>query len=152
MGSLTAGWQTVPKSTPQAAFKRSSSLTNKAVDKFWRARHNSIREHLEEAQMAAFFMDPSKIEMNDDDYDIKQSTISLPSAPTLNGPQEEGMGKKADWWTKSKFAYLNDPPLMNDTKQSKYTAQFEVALKGGNIIPNRGNAVLKAKSSSFYLF
>ncbi|KAL2620880.1 hypothetical protein R1flu_001085 [Riccia fluitans] len=119
MGSLMAGWQTLHKNTPQAALERSSSLTNQQVNKFWKARNNLIKEHLEEAQMAAGFIEPSKFEMNDDSYDIKKSTVNLASAPTLKGPQDEAMGKKVDWWTKSKSAYLNEPPLMNDTKQSR---------------------------------
>ncbi|BBN14140.1 hypothetical protein MPTK1_6g09190 [Marchantia polymorpha subsp. ruderalis] len=154
MGSLMAGWQTKPRNAQQAALKRStSSMTNDEVTRYWRAKENSIKEHLEEAQMAAgFFKAYQKFEMNDDSYDIKEGAVSLlPSAPTLNGPQDAGKGRKADWWTKSKFAYLNEPPLVNEGKQNRYLAQFEVATKGrDNVIAARARCLLNANSACFY--
>ncbi|KAG6541417.1 hypothetical protein Mapa_017195 [Marchantia paleacea] len=155
MGSLMAGWQTKPKNAQQAALKRStSSMTNDEVTRYWRAKENSIKEHLEEAQMAAgFIKSHKKFEMNDDSYDIKEGAVSLPSAPTLNGPQDAGKGRKADWWTKSKFAYLNEPPLVNEGKQYKYLAQFDVAVKGrDSVIAARTRCLLNSNSASFYIY
>ncbi|BBN05109.1 hypothetical protein MPTK1_3g10380 [Marchantia polymorpha subsp. ruderalis] len=114
MGSLMAGWQSKPLDARQSFKRSTSSLTNDEVKRFWRAKQNSIRRHLREATSSS-----------SDGSDFDQS--SPPLTPTSSGMtfEEPSSFEKADWWTMSKWAFLNQPPI-SDTTQSKYRAQFEV--------------------------
>jgi hypothetical protein len=105
--------------------KRSkSSLTKEEVDRFWRSKKLLVQQHLDEANKDAALsprMNMAKALTNEMDaqQNLADTAVLSTSLPDINPA----------WWTKSKWAFLNDPPTLN-IKQAKYVAQFDVATVG----------------------
>lgn len=125
MGSLMAGWSTSPSRSADAMKRSSSSLTKEEVERFWRSKKLLVQEHLDEAHKDAAVSPRMRI--------ARQMTEDMDAQQKLN--EAEGVSlslpdiSSRAWWTKSKWAFLNDPPTI-EVKQTKYVAQFDVAALG----------------------
>ncbi|KAG6553304.1 hypothetical protein Mapa_005038 [Marchantia paleacea] len=137
MGSLMAGWQT-NRCDAQAALKRTtSSMTKTEVERFWRSKRNAIKRHLRfiEAQQDAEELDQRSSNSSGSYTD----STSPPSTPTASSLPNALSGRQA-WWTKSNWAFLNEPPIL-ENKKNRYTPQFDV-------VENCGNASLVRRRNS----
>ncbi|EEF31745.1 uncharacterized protein LOC8267702 [Ricinus communis] len=99
------------------------SVTNQEIAKFWRKKRTEEEGHLLAAIKAAARIRARNLteedyrqfedSLKDDDDDTKDSKLDKKSNATLNKDEENKevrIGIK-DWWTKSKYAYLNQPAL-----------------------------------------
>ncbi|KAG6543338.1 hypothetical protein Mapa_015252 [Marchantia paleacea] len=136
MGSLMAGWRTQSSGQPM---KRShSSLTKNDIDKFWRVKQSAFRRHLRQAQKDAFMArsitiaedagSESGLTCSDNGESDDDVTTTTPTSGKSSTNEA-----KIDWWTKSRWAFLNEPPIIGK-KHDRYTAQFH--LEGMNSDPD----------------
>lgn len=123
MGSLLPGWSTSPSNADKAMKRSSSSLTKEEVEKFWKTKRLLVQEHLEEANKDAAISPRTRIARAISDEIEAQQRSAEPGGISMSLPEA------SSWWTKSKWAFLNDPPTV-DIKQSKYVPQFDVASLG----------------------
>ncbi|KAL1207181.1 hypothetical protein V5N11_036347 [Cardamine amara subsp. amara] len=79
------------------------SITNKQIKKFWRQKQIIEEEHLFAAIKAAARVRARNL--SQEDYKRFEESLDMDDLET-----EDHQGLK-DWWTKSKYAYLNQPAL-----------------------------------------
>jgi hypothetical protein len=123
MGSLMAGWNSPVLHSRRESCKGSISLTKQAIESFWETKR-VIEElcalaewALAEKQGKLLLMQTSETEEEIENKPEEQETISF--------------GIK-DWWTKSSYAFLNQPPLMTMDGVPKY--RFSAQYLQGNIV------------------
>ncbi|KAE9600102.1 hypothetical protein Lal_00045656 [Lupinus albus] len=122
MGSLMAGWGSKP-----ATLKRNRSLTKEEINAFWISKKKIEEEHLR-----AICNVSETIEKKNGPGKKLQKSISMPF-PRLKESLDTHVDtslehlkiKKNSWWTKSSWAFLNEPPV-NEAASNKYTPQFYV--------------------------
>jgi hypothetical protein len=124
MGSLLPGWSTSP-SAEQAMKRSNSSMTKEEVEKFWKTKRLQVQEHLEEAHKDAALSPRMRIARAMSDEIEAQQKLAEADYLGMSLPE---VNSKA-WWTKSKWAFLNDPPVV-DSKHARYVPQFDVATLG----------------------
>ncbi|CAA6668834.1 unnamed protein product [Spirodela intermedia] len=112
MGSLMAGWDCPVQDQETARMERNRSLTKEEIESFWRVRRRSIDG--EEGRSCGL-----------------QGVLSVAARPRPR-PALVPVGKDTkltgDWWTRSNWAFLNEPPLEAAADSAhKYTAQFHIA-------------------------
>ncbi|KAJ3669331.1 hypothetical protein LUZ60_011281 [Juncus effusus] len=155
MGSLMAGWSSPSIDEHKARAQRNNSLTKEEINHFWKSQKKtdgeegnfSFSPYGSPSQLSPVFLtDEEKrkaISPFSRSYKDSWLTDHLQSGP--NSPrivesenQEDQMtgkpDKTGDWWTRSNWAFLNEPPL-DDTNgvAHKYTAQFNVARLASDI-------------------
>ncbi|KAH7331947.1 hypothetical protein KP509_20G059700 [Ceratopteris richardii] len=129
MGSLMSGWNSPRRKTKLGEPVISTSPTVSQIEEFWRKRKISEQDHLEAAANAATDAQPSPKEgtiMGSPTSDIISTDLSR-SVSSVTDEDLEASSSFKDWWTKSNWAYLNEPAVKEDTSQKHYTAQFQVA-------------------------
>ncbi|KAK2392542.1 DNA polymerase epsilon catalytic subunit A [Trifolium repens] len=129
MGSLMAGWDshtTDPKST---SLQRNRSLTNEEIDAFWKSKKDTEEEHLKAISNLSKTIQPGKYE----------DTVSLSRRMKKDHVDKnmEHLVKKNGWWTKSNWAFLNEPPVM-EAPTNKYASQFHIANLGSTTTTEKG--------------
>ncbi|GMH04176.1 hypothetical protein Nepgr_006015 [Nepenthes gracilis] len=133
MGSLMAGWSS-PVHDPKAAkYMRNKSLTNEKIDAYWKSKKKTVDEHLQAiSTTTATTIEASIIE---ESANIRhRRSRSLPIVNTVEDHLEreaadtdfEKLLKKICWWTKSKWAFLNEPPVLT-AEGNKCASQHHVA-------------------------
>ncbi|PNX74823.1 hypothetical protein L195_g030750 [Trifolium pratense] len=122
MGSLMAGWDS---HTP-TSLQRNRSLTNEEIDAFWKSKKDTEEEHFKAISNLSKTIQPGKYE---------------DTVPLACGMKKESIGmdhvdknmkqliNKNGWWTKSNWAFLNEPPVM-EAPTNKYASQFHIANLG----------------------
>ncbi|CAL1384187.1 unnamed protein product [Linum trigynum] len=142
MGSLMAGWDSPPKS---AKFERNQSLTKEEIDAYWNLKKKIQDEHLRAlSPRSADVGSPSSVSPPGDRLvmgNMPARTRSLPAVVgeaaaarerVAAGEEEETLKrfmmekKKEGWWTRSNWAFLNEPPVIERASNS-YPAQFHIA-------------------------
>ncbi|KAJ8764483.1 hypothetical protein K2173_006223 [Erythroxylum novogranatense] len=97
------------------------SVTNQEIAKFWRQKCIEEEDHLLAAIKAAARIRARKLtedeymqfeeSLKNDEGGIKESnSTAIINKSELNNKDEVRVGIK-DWWTKSKYAYLNQPAV-----------------------------------------
>ncbi|XP_010467563.1 PREDICTED: uncharacterized protein LOC104747602 [Camelina sativa] len=82
------------------------SITNKQIKKFWRQKQIIEEDHLFSAIKAAARVRARNL--SGEDYKrFEESLLDL----DVEDPETEDHQGLKDWWTKSKYAYLNQPAL-----------------------------------------
>ncbi|KAK4599796.1 hypothetical protein RGQ29_009725 [Quercus rubra] len=130
MGSLMAGWDSPHQDPKSVAYKRNLSLTKEEIS-YWKAKKKAEGEHLSDVisspsgstQESTFGDYGKKFERSNSAplANIKEGFMHRESETSL-----EKIIKKNDWWTRSNWAFLNEPPLSEGASNS-YTSQFHVA-------------------------
>ncbi|KAK7376791.1 hypothetical protein VNO80_02208 [Phaseolus coccineus] len=130
MGSLMAGWDSTHVDPKSATLKRNRSLTKDEIDAYWKSKKKIEEEHL-----TAISSSPLTIQNEHGSKSTEkkfQKSISMPVTrvrESLNmdlvDTSLEQLIKKNGWWTKSSWAFLNEPPV-NEAASYKYTSQFHV--------------------------
>ncbi|XP_054818662.1 uncharacterized protein LOC129318113 [Prosopis cineraria] len=125
MGSLMSGWDSPTLDPKSAKLERNKSLTKEEIDAFWRSRKQIEEEHLKAISRTSENNEASKHQESE-----KSSSVDLARMKEFMGGDTsnswEQLMKKNCWWTKSSWAFLNEPPVM-EAAANKYAAQFHVA-------------------------
>ncbi|CAO2815658.1 unnamed protein product [Amaranthus hypochondriacus] len=116
---------TVPPSAPPRS--RWSSYTRREIEKFWKKKRVEEEQHFLAAIKAAARLRASHF--SDEDYMIflesleniknnEKDDTNISHMTSCENDQEVRVGVK-DWWTKSKYAYLNQPAVGNASRPSR---------------------------------
>ncbi|KAM6544300.1 hypothetical protein CsatB_008747 [Cannabis sativa] len=113
---------------------RNRSLTKEDIEAFWRTKNKTVEEHLKDLSEAK--QHRQKIDkFEKDDYSgkksqVKSSSLSLHSLKVDVDSETsiENHIKKNGWWTRSNWAFLNEP-LASEAEgpPNTYVSQFHVA-------------------------
>ncbi|KAJ1384957.1 hypothetical protein SESBI_42106 [Sesbania bispinosa] len=142
MGSLMAGWDSHNFDNPESAsFERNRSITQEEIDAFWKSKKEIEDEHLKALSNLSQTIQASKIE--DSGKFEKSCTVPLARIKESLGvgvdTSLDQLIKKNCWWTKSNWAFLNEPPV-TEAASNKYASQFHVANLGSSKI-NHGDGI-----------
>ncbi|KAF5468507.1 hypothetical protein F2P56_012652 [Juglans regia] len=148
MGSLMAGWDSRVQDSKSVAYKRNRSSTRGEIDAYWRAKKKAEEEHLRDIC----------IPLSDSIQEIKfeesgkklERSKSVPEANTkqqgfMDMETEKSLEKlimKKAWWTRSNWAFLNEPPA-SEAASNSYTSQFHIASS------SKSNAVRSYSAKAF---
>ncbi|MED6135953.1 hypothetical protein PIB30_051568 [Stylosanthes scabra] len=141
MGSLMAGWDSKSATT----LKRNRSLTKDEIDAYWRTKKKIEEEHLRSISNLSEVVQTSRTS-NDMSEKKLQRAITMPlhrgnESLNLNIDSNlEELIKKNGWWTKSSWAFLNEPPV-TESSTNKYVSQFQVANMGATTTTTRGDGI-----------
>ncbi|KEH36166.1 uncharacterized protein [Medicago truncatula] len=109
MGSLMAGWDSHTPDPKSESLERNRSLTKEEIDAFWRSKKETEDEHLTAISNLSRTIQPGKYE--DTVPLARRMKKSFGMDVDKNMEQLKNM-KKNGWWTKSNWAFLNEPPVM----------------------------------------
>uniref|UniRef100_A0ACD5WD74 Uncharacterized protein n=1 Tax=Avena sativa TaxID=4498 RepID=A0ACD5WD74_AVESA len=136
MGSLMAGWDSpVLGDDTKARRMRTRSLTKEEVEAFWRQQGKPVPvPEGGGGEAVVDVVSPRQTTEKSPLGSSKQTSIS----PVAHGHDEictddaaaagESPGKSRDWWTRSNWAFLNEPPQEEAPGTAHtYTPQFHVA-------------------------
>ncbi|XP_028757751.1 uncharacterized protein LOC114731047 [Neltuma alba] len=133
MGSLMAGWDSPTIDPKSAKLKRNQSLTKEEIDSYWKLKKKTEEEHLRAISNLSETIKENKYEESETKL---QKSKSMPLTRTKESvdvdaadTRLEQLIKKNVWWTKSNWAFLNEPPVM-EAASSRYASQFHVANMG----------------------
>ncbi|XP_061356436.1 uncharacterized protein LOC133300865 [Gastrolobium bilobum] len=134
MGSLMAGWDSHVLDPKSETLERNRSLTKEEISAFWRAKKEIEEEHLKAVSKVSETIQTSKCEVSNKLH--KSSMVHLARTKEESKGMEvdaslEHLIKKNDWWTKSSWAFLNEPPV-TEAAFNKYASQFHVAKLGSS--------------------
>jgi len=125
-----AGWDSHTTDPKSASLERNRSLTKEEIDAFWRSKKESEDEHLKAISNLSRTIQPGKYE----------DTVPLTRRMKKSfGMDVDKNMKKSGWWTKSSWAFLNEPPVM-EAPTSKYASQYHVATLGSSKL-NTGHGI-----------
>ncbi|XP_044474634.1 uncharacterized protein LOC123202682 isoform X2 [Mangifera indica] len=130
MGSLMAGWDSHIPDPKLARFRRNRSLTKEEIDAYWRQKKKTEEEHL---KAIASPSEKSQRSLREESESKFQRSSSLPLTKTKDGlinmdkeTSLENFMKNNCWWTRSNWAFLNEPPVLEGNSKT-YTSQFHIA-------------------------
>ncbi|XP_076922386.1 uncharacterized protein LOC143584156 isoform X2 [Bidens hawaiensis] len=135
MGSLMAGWDSHVPDPKSVHLERNKSMTKEEIATYWRSKKNVNEEHGVLKKTYTFY------ERNGSEKIYRRST-SLPITkedPIIESQEDddddddekrEKLFKKHGWWINSRWAFLNEPPVISTETPSRYASQFHVATNG----------------------
>ncbi|XP_071693536.1 uncharacterized protein [Rutidosis leptorrhynchoides] len=127
MGSLMAGWDSKHVSDPNSMkLERNRSMTKDEIATYWRSKKN-IEEVNSVLKPCHTF---SKGDQINEIEKVYTRSNSLPI--TKDSSEEENSEKlflKHGWWTNSRWAFLNEPPVIASETPQRYASQFHIAHK-----------------------
>jgi hypothetical protein len=132
MGSLMGGWDSRHFDPKSVTLKRNCSLTKDEIDAYWRTKKNIEEDHLRSISN----LSPT-ISQGDKDKETHekklQKSITMPvgSFDINVDTNLEHLINKNGWWTKSSWAFLNEPPVV-EAASNKYTSQFHIVNNSGS--------------------
>uniref|UniRef100_A0A7C9CGL3 DNA-directed RNA polymerase n=1 Tax=Opuntia streptacantha TaxID=393608 RepID=A0A7C9CGL3_OPUST len=122
MGSLLSGWDSPVQDPKLVQMMRNKSLTKEEIEEYWKLNKKTEDEQTEAISSSS---------------EGCSRTRSLPVVDTKDGHLM--LGKEVDvnlekllnsncWWTRSNWAFLNEPPVIaSEVPKSKYASQYHVA-------------------------
>ncbi|KAH1244328.1 hypothetical protein GmHk_06G014983 [Glycine max] len=127
MGSLMAGWDSLTLDPESATIERNRSLTKEEINAFWKTKKEAELEHLKALSKLSETIRARKCEYSENSHRSSTATVAL----GMDGDKKslENLIKKNCWWTKSSWAFLNEPPVI-EAASNKYASQFQVANLG----------------------
>ncbi|MFQ6659433.1 hypothetical protein Gotur_028335 [Gossypium turneri] len=139
MGSLMAGWDSPVSASKSATIQRNRSLTKEEIEAYWKSKKKTEEDHLK-----AIYSPSDSSNQLDYGRSIMRSS-SMPSPHTEQGflhmdaeTSLEDIVKKNGWWTRSNWAFLNEPSVL-DGPTNSYTSQFDIAnLAASKLNKDRG--------------
>ncbi|KAL7601777.1 uncharacterized protein LOC111881993 [Lactuca sativa] len=136
MGSLMAGWDSRVRDPKSINLKRNLSMTNEEIANYWRSKKNDEQVHagvLTSCQ--TFSMENYKKNELEKIYGRSNSLpitkeYSVIETSEEEEEDEEKLFKSHGWWINSRWAFLNEPPVIaSETPVVRYASQFHVAQK-----------------------
>ncbi|KAL2318752.1 hypothetical protein Fmac_032628 [Flemingia macrophylla] len=134
MGSLMAGWHSTHMDPKSATLERNRSLTKDEIDAYWKSKKKIEEEHL---RAISSLSDTIQVTKHTESEKMLQKSMTMPVTRVRDymnmdvDTSLEQLIKKNGWWTKSSWAFLNEPPVI-ETASNKYTSQFHVANLGSS--------------------
>ncbi|KAG8061604.1 hypothetical protein GUJ93_ZPchr0003g18455 [Zizania palustris] len=135
MGSLMGGWDSpVLGDENKVRAQRNKSLTKEDVEAFWKLHRIRLPDQdggemsiscspLGSPSPAAMARSPHGARANEPAVRVEGFFPDDDGGSAADSPSSS-----RDWWTRSKWAFLNEPPQEDDDgKAQSYTAQFHVA-------------------------
>ncbi|CAN6446678.1 unnamed protein product [Victoria cruziana] len=118
MGSLMAGWDSCAHHDPKAAFhKRNRSFTKGEIEAYWKSKKRTEEDHLRaiSRSQSETSEDTSKKRtaatfQRSSTFPVTKRIQDLLNSETLPGIEE--LTKHSGWWTRSCWAFLNEPPVI----------------------------------------
>ncbi|KAL6894381.1 hypothetical protein ACP4OV_008479 [Aristida adscensionis] len=122
MGSLMAGWDSpILGDESKVRARRNRSLTKEEVEAFWKQRRKpDAGEVTSPPGSPATARAPAA---------ANKIVVAGPSSPAVRvDGGGESPSKSRDWWTRSSWAFLNEPPQEEALGRAQsYAPQFHVA-------------------------
>ncbi|XP_068642326.1 uncharacterized protein [Aristolochia californica] len=134
MGSLMAGWDTPVPDPKHVKYQKNNSFTKAEIEAFWNSKKRIEEEHLKEISGLVQTNQEGALQ-NEAGPGLRRSS-SLPLTDHKSESIQlheaisdlEKLTKASDWWTRSKWAFLNEPPVTAmEGPAYKYAAQYHVA-------------------------
>ncbi|KAK8673322.1 hypothetical protein V6N13_111668 [Hibiscus sabdariffa] len=128
--------QAIPPPPPPPPPRKTSadSVTNREIAEFWRQKHAEQEDHFLAAIKAAARKRARNLSEEDyksfeeslsnEEYDTKQNTTAPTNNSTGNGQNNEVRVGIKDWWTKSKYAYLNQPAVESTDSRRRRASTY----------------------------
>ncbi|WCJ35196.1 hypothetical protein M5689_016462 [Euphorbia peplus] len=127
MGSLMSGWD-----SKSGKYKRNRSLTKEGIDFYWKSKKKIEEEHLNSIPIPS---PTNQVIMEVGLESGLQRSSSLPAGTKTkdmkNEQSLEEFIKKNGWWKRSNWAFLNEPPVLEQASNT-YAAQFHIAKSKPN--------------------
>ncbi|PRQ27057.1 hypothetical protein RchiOBHm_Chr6g0301271 [Rosa chinensis] len=141
MGSLMPGWK-----SKSDIYKRNHSLTNEEIEAFWRSNKKpNEKQHIIDGDTIICEEKAATVSKSGKKF---EKSSSMPLARTkleqdqkyfMHG-ETETMASTTDklvdnngWWTRSNWAFLNEPPPSEGASKTSYASQFHVASSSGGV-------------------
>lgn len=139
MGSLMPGWASPAKDSNYEKTMRNKSLTKERIEEYWKMKKKIEEEHLQAISACTSPILTPQVSFTEDSGDATEyrRSSSLPEVSTKDG--HFNLGKQAEkdladfikknaWWTRSNWAFLNEPPVIaQEVPRYKYASQHHVA-------------------------
>lgn len=144
MGSLMAGWDSPVPDPKSVKYRKNWSFTKEEIDTYWKLKKKIEEEHLRAISTPSETINKDD-GSHDEDYGVKlKRSSSLPEAKTKQSLMDmetdtnlEELIKKSGWWTRSNWAFLNEPPVL-DRASNTYVAQYHIAKLATSKANNTG--------------
>ncbi|WVZ61113.1 hypothetical protein U9M48_011035 [Paspalum notatum var. saurae] len=143
MGSLMSGWDSpvLGYDDKKIHARRNRSLTREEVEAFWKQRRRSSEDGGELPSPLASPATESPFGSLEKARSARGARTGggppspavrvdgfLPGGGNDDGGADDSPSKSRDWWTRSSWAFLNEPPLEEPSgRAQRYTPQFHVA-------------------------
>ncbi|XXG64887.1 hypothetical protein AAC387_Pa05g2718 [Persea americana] len=132
MGSLMAGWDSHVPDQKSVVYQRNRSFTKGEIEAYWKSRKRTEEEHL---KAISNVLENSQESLYSGSGATLERSSSLPVTNTevnflVADPKAdlEMLKKTNAWWTRSNWAFLNEPPVTAmEGPAYKYAAQYHVA-------------------------
>ncbi|XP_050158518.1 uncharacterized protein LOC126632246 [Malus sylvestris] len=121
MGSLVPGWDS-PVLRSKPGVQKNKSLTMEEIEAYWKVhkKSNSISQEIRTAD------EPGRKIQKSSSFPV--NTTNIGSTDTETSPRTQQILKNNGWWTASNWAFLNEPPILEEgDSKTAYAAQFHVA-------------------------
>ncbi|KAF5806720.1 hypothetical protein HanRHA438_Chr05g0233911 [Helianthus annuus] len=136
MGSLMAGWDSHVPDPKSVQLERNRSMTKEEIATFWKSKNN-VKEEQEHGGVLKKACTFSEANQKNGSEKIYRRSNSLPiikedsiiETQEEEDEEEEELFKKHGWWINSRWAFLNEPPVIASETPSRYAAQFHVATR-----------------------
>ncbi|ERM94697.1 uncharacterized protein LOC18422547 [Amborella trichopoda] len=128
MGSLMAGWGSPTKDPKHAIYQRNKSFTKEEIESFWKSKKRIEEEHL---RSISSLSPNSEKDESKSERQVLERSKSFPV--TSSSSDLEKLRLASDWWTRSNWAFLNEPPVTAMEGPSyKYAAQYHLTELGSH--------------------
>ncbi|XP_031475135.2 uncharacterized protein LOC116247236 [Nymphaea colorata] len=129
MGSLMAGWDSSAHHDPKAAsYKRNRSFTKGEIEAYWKSKKKTEEDHLRaisrsqsETLEATSKKGAAATFQRSSTFPITKRMQDLLKSEPL--PGMEDLTKQSGWWTRSCWAFLNEPPVIPFDESTSYVCR-----------------------------
>nr|XP_043608285.1 uncharacterized protein LOC122580080 [Erigeron canadensis] len=141
MGSLMAGWDSHIHDPKSIKLNRNKSMTKEGIETYWRSKRNIVQQvdvaDDDVLKPCHTFSEgdqkneTKKMYNRSNSLPIKNKSSSIIEASEEGDHEEdqEALFKKRGWWINSRWAFLNEPPVLASETPFRYASQFHVARK-----------------------
>ncbi|XP_076916362.1 uncharacterized protein LOC143576052 isoform X2 [Bidens hawaiensis] len=132
MGSLMAGWDSHVPDPKSVHLERNKSMTKEEIATYWRSKKNVNEEHavLKKTYTFSEKNGSGKIYRRSTSLPITKEDPIIETQKDDDEEKREKLFKKHGWWINSRWAFLNEPPVIATETPSRYASQFHVATNG----------------------
>jgi hypothetical protein len=129
MGSLMGGWSSSVGDPKAVKYQRNRSLTKEKIEHYWKSQHQKGEHDNKKAVGDRIGM------LKEGERVIYQRSASMPLPNNNSIDMEtqhdfEKLLHKNGWWVSSKWAFLNEKPVIaSEGPIYKYASQYHVANK-----------------------
>ncbi|CAL0319003.1 unnamed protein product [Lupinus luteus] len=125
-------WDSSTLDPKSATLERNQSLTKEEINAFWRTKKKIEEEHLRAVSKLSENIQVSKYKEIEKFHSSTVPLARIKESLDMDADTNlEQLIKKNGWWTKSRWAFLNEPPIM-EAASNKYASQFHVPNLGSS--------------------